>query len=226
MRHTNRRSLAVFYRPGRGPVLRDAPGDDGTGTGSGEGGTGNTDKDGDGEPGESETDTTDWKAEAARLKADSDKNKADAEKWKALSRKNEKDKKDAAKAGLSDAEKAIEDARASSAKETAQTYGRRLALAEFKAAAAGKVDLGDLIDDLDMSKFVDEDGEVDVDAIKARVDKYAARNGKPKAKAGKSGGEFNGGSGAGVPITEDQLAKMTPAEVAKAYSEGKLKHLM
>jgi hypothetical protein len=41
-----------------------------------------------------------------------------------------------------------------------------------------------------------------------------------------SGGEFTGGSGAGTPITEAQLAQMSQAEIAKAYAEGKLKHLL
>jgi len=45
----------------------------------------------------------------------------------------------------------------------------------------------------------------------------------PPARAG---GEFSGGPGAGAPITEDQLAKMSPAETAKAYAEGRLSHLM
>lgn len=44
--------------------------------------------------------------------------------------------------------------------------------------------------------------------------------------AGKSGGEFNGGSGAGTPITEEQLARMNPDEITKAFGEGKLKHLL
>lgn len=42
----------------------------------------------------------------------------------------------------------------------------------------------------------------------------------------RSGGEFTGGTGAGAPITEAQLAAMSPEEITKAYSEGKLAHLM
>lgn len=42
----------------------------------------------------------------------------------------------------------------------------------------------------------------------------------------RSGGEFTGGSGAGAPITEEQLAKMTPDQISKAYEEGRLKHLL
>ncbi|MER7619438.1 hypothetical protein ABT361_47600, partial [Nonomuraea wenchangensis] len=41
-----------------------------------------------------------------------------------------------------------------------------------------------------------------------------------------SGGEFAGAPGEGQPITEAQLANMTPEQIAKAYADGKLKHLM
>lgn len=41
-----------------------------------------------------------------------------------------------------------------------------------------------------------------------------------------SGADFPGGGGAGVPITEAQLAQMSQADIAKAYAEGKLAHLL
>jgi hypothetical protein len=41
-----------------------------------------------------------------------------------------------------------------------------------------------------------------------------------------SGAEFPGGNGAGTPITEGQLAQMTPEQIAQAMSEGKLAHLL
>lgn len=41
-----------------------------------------------------------------------------------------------------------------------------------------------------------------------------------------SGGEFTGAPGEGTPITEEQLDRMTPEQIAKAYADGKLKHLM
>jgi hypothetical protein len=42
----------------------------------------------------------------------------------------------------------------------------------------------------------------------------------------RSGGEFPGGTGAGTPITEQQLAAMTSDQIAEAYAAGKLAHLM
>ncbi|GAA0969791.1 hypothetical protein GCM10009555_017560 [Acrocarpospora macrocephala] len=53
----------------------------------------------------------------------------------------------------------------------------------------------------------------------------AAEEKKPKP-APVSGGEFTGGSGEGGPITEEQLARMTPDQIAAAFKAGKLKHLM
>lgn len=41
-----------------------------------------------------------------------------------------------------------------------------------------------------------------------------------------SGGEFGGSPGEGQPITEEQLSRMTPEQIAKAYEAGKLSHLM
>lgn len=165
----------------------------------------------------SETDTTDWKAEA--------------QKWQALSRKNQDyaraaDEKiaNAAKASMTEAEKAIADAELRGKQTAAKDYSTRLAAAEFKAAVAAKgLDLGDALDLIDTSRFAGEDGTVDADAIKAAVAKVAKVLGP---QAGKSGGEFTGGTGAGNPITEEQMRKMSPEERVKALEAGLLKHLM
>lgn len=167
-------------------------------------------------------DTTDWKA---KYEAE----QAEAAKWKAMSRKVEdklKAKNDeAAKASMTESEKATADAEAKGRKAAAREYGEKLAAAKFETAAAkAGVDLGELMEDLSMSRFVDDDGEIDSEAIAKAVKKFAKL--APKPSAGKSGGEFTGGSGAGPAITEEQLARMSPAEIQKAYDAGKLKHLM
>lgn len=152
--------------------------------------------------------------------------------WKAMARKWEKLAKGNAKAteeletlrkkSMTDQEKAVADAKAAGLAEAASTYGSKLAAAELRAAAATKgVDLSSIGDLIDSSKFVGEDGEVDSDAIKKTVDKLAKSLGGSK----RSGGDFNGGNGAGQ-ITEAQLAQMSPDDISKAFSEGKLKHLM
>jgi hypothetical protein len=126
---------------------------------------------------------------------------------------------------MSDAEKATAEAEAKGRKAAAREYGEKLAASKFDAAAAkAQLDLGELLEDLNMSRFVNDDGEVDDDAIKTAVKKFAKL--APGKSAGKSGAEFTGGSGAGQPITEEQLRKMTPDQIAKAHDEGKLSHLL
>ena len=74
-----------------------------------------------------------------------------------------------------EAERAVAKARDEGRAEALKAAGMRLAAAEFRAAAAGKIaDPAALIDHLDLSKFVTEDGEPDVEAIKAVVDKLGA----------------------------------------------------
>ncbi|MEU6858834.1 hypothetical protein AB0B28_08175 [Glycomyces sp. NPDC046736] len=156
-------------------------------------------------------DGTDWKAEAR--------------KWEKLAKDNKNATEKLAKleaAAMSDQEKAVAAAKADGLAEAAKTYGSRLAAAELKAAAAAKgVDLSAIGDLIDSSKFVGADGEVDSTAIKSAVDKLAKTFTGPK----RSGGDFNGGNGAGQ-ITREQLAQMSPKDIAKAHAEGKLSHLM
>lgn len=75
------------------------------------------------------------------------------------------------------AEQRADDAR-KAAEERAATATQRVAKAEIKAALSGVVDNPDLIiDDLNLGKFVDQDGEVDAAAIDALRTKYAALGG-------------------------------------------------
>ena len=119
-----------------------------------------------------ETEATDWKAEA--------------EKWQALARKNEdraKANATAAKelekvraASMSEAEKAAAEAEQRGRSAALAEGATRLARAEFRAAAAGRVDKDTLdayLEDVDLKKFVREDGEPDEKAIEARVKKLA-----------------------------------------------------
>lgn len=155
--------------------------------------------------------------------------KAEARKWEKLAKENRNaatELEKLRKEHMTDQEKAVAEAEAKGRTAAAKDYGTKLAKAEFKAAvAAAGVDLGDAADLIDATQFVDDQGEVDEAAIKKAVAKLAKLAPKP-AGASRSGGEFPGGTGAGTPITEDQLAKMSPDEITKAYGEGKLKHLL
>lgn len=77
-----------------------------------------------------------------------------------------------AAASKTDVEKAQEAATAAEAR--AAAAAERVARAEVKAALAGVVDNADaIVEDLNLSKFVTDDGEVDASAVKALRDKYA-----------------------------------------------------
>lgn len=71
--------------------------------------------------------------------------------------------------------KAREEASQQARTEALTTVGQRLVKAEFKAEAAGRVkDLDAVLEDLNLVKFLGEDGEPDSKAIKAAVARLAA----------------------------------------------------
>lgn len=78
-----------------------------------------------------------------------------------------------AQASKTDAERATE--RASAAEARAEAATQRVARAEIKAALAGLVESPDsIIEDLNLARFVSDDGDVNDDAIAALKSKYAA----------------------------------------------------
>lgn len=140
-------------------------GSEGTSTGDGDNGTKGAGQDGGG-------DTTDWKAEA--------------EKWQSQARKHEdrwkqnataaKELEELKKRSMSDQEKAVAEAKNAGQAEAMKVYGRRLVDAEVRAAVADRqVDVDALLDGLDRSRFLGEDGEPDSKAIKAWVDRIAPK---------------------------------------------------
>ncbi|MFE5658367.1 hypothetical protein ACFQ9H_19520 [Streptomyces sp. NPDC056517] len=154
------------------PILGGAPddGDDGD----------DTDGDQDDDADDSDTDDT----------GDDDKadHKAEAAKYKALSRKHEERAKANAAAvkelarlkreGMSDVEKKVDEAVAAARAEERTRAGERVARSAFLAAAKGRLDNAkDVLDDINLRRYVDDDGEVDQDAIDKLVDKLAPAKG-------------------------------------------------
>lgn len=85
------------------------------------------------------------------------------------------------KSQLTEAEKAIEAARGEARTATLKEVGVRLARAQLsEAAAKADVNLSDVLEDLDLTKFVGEDGEPDTKRIGATVDRFKALAGPPK----------------------------------------------
>jgi hypothetical protein len=107
------------------------------------------------------------------------------------------DKERAAKANSATTPDApdIEAARKAGREEAQQEYGIRLASAEVRTALTGIVPedrLGEVVEDLNLARYVGEDGEPDADAIKALREKYQsllgpARKTTAKVNHGRSG---------------------------------------
>lgn len=101
------------------------------------------------------------------------------------------DLKKKADAAMSEQEKAVAEAEQRGRSVALQAVGSRLAKAEFKAAAAGKLSdeaLGGFLEYVDVAKFLDDDGEPDTKAIAAAIKKLSGA-----AINGGSNGSYDGG---------------------------------
>lgn len=86
------------------------------------------------------------------------------------------DLKKRAAAAMTEQERAVAEAEQRGAKSATDKVSARLVRAEFRAAAANRVDpdaLAAYLEDVDLRKFVGDDGEPDVKAIEARIGKLA-----------------------------------------------------
>lgn len=108
--------------------------------------------------------------------------KAEAEKWQVLARKHEERAKanaDKAKgydelkrSQMTEQEKAVQSARDEARTEALRESAPRLVSAEFRAAAAGRLtsdQVAELIEDLDLSKYLTDSGEVDIERVAKKV---------------------------------------------------------
>jgi len=107
---------------------------------------------------------------------------------------------------LSEASKTA-DQRAQEALNAAQAKAdaamQRMARAEVKAALAGVVeDPESIIEDLNLARFVSDDGDVDNDAINALKSKYATFSGRRAPRPDPSQASGANGSHAATPATE------------------------
>lgn len=94
---------------------------------------------------------------------------------------------------MTPSEKALDDARRQGREEERTAQAPRLVKAEFRAMAAGRtingqpVDLDALLEDVDLTKYLKDDGDVDTAKVTARLDKLAP------LQEGQGGGRQNGG---------------------------------
>ncbi|MFD5838216.1 hypothetical protein ACFWHV_32405 [Streptomyces collinus] len=189
-RHARTGQLALGWRkprPGETgpqpifPILGGAPdnGDGGddtddsdTGGGGDDGGDGDQGDDGDGDGDEWQSVIDGWKAEGLKPKQIAERLAA-SRKWETRAKKNSGAAEELARIkreGMSETEAAVAAARA----EERVKGGERIARSSFLAAAKGRIaDPKAVVEEINLRKYVDDDGEVDDDAIAALVDKLA-----------------------------------------------------
>ena len=128
--------------------------------------------------GEQQTDHTDWKANARTWESRARQNKADLDAATA-------ELNTLRESTLSDAEKAVEQARQESRAETIREMSGRMVrthlVAGLTARGLSEDDANAEVDDLDLAKFVTESGEVDTVKVNARLQR--ARTATPGASS-------------------------------------------
>lgn len=125
---------------------------------------------------------------------------------------------------VADVEKVVE----AKAAEIAAQYQAKVAAAEIKAAAVGKVidvDLVASLPEFNPTNFLTESGEVDQVKVAEAIDglvtskPYLAAQGQGVKGAG-DGGARNGSTPS--QLTRTDLSRMTPEEIRQAHDEGRL----
>lgn len=133
------------------------------------------------------------RSEAAKYRTEAKAAKTEADKFRQSS--------------MSEADKAIADARTAGRTEAVTEFGKRLARTEFDAIAGRRnadFDTASALEWVDLSRFVGDDGEPDAKAIKAAVERLvpAPANGPPS---------FDGGPRNSAPASQDMNAMLRAA---------------
>lgn len=140
---------------------------------------------------------------------------AEVEKWKAAARKHEdrakanaaaaKELETVRAASMTEQERAVAEAVAQSRASTLAEVGSHLAAAEVRIVAAGRLDdsqLGTLLDGIDLTKFLHEDGTVDAEKVTSFVDGIAP---KPTEPSGFTPVDLGQGARGGPALNSDPL---------------------
>lgn len=159
--------------------------------------------------------------------------KAEVDKWKHLAQEHEKRAKgnsaaakeleELRKSQMTEQEKAVAEAKASARSEALAELSAKLVGAEIRAALTGIVpDPAAIIEDLNLSRYVTESGDVDAKQVEALKAKYAAlANAKPQTPKVPSGPRSDGKSGE-VYTSREQLKNLAPEMVMAAHREGRI----
>lgn len=129
-------------------------------------------------------------------------------------------------AQMSDQERAVADAVARGRAEAASEFAERLAVAKIEARLAGVVpDPTAIVEDLNVSKYLTDDGQVDVDKIEALRERYVSLIPQtvttPSVPTGPRGGDATSWTLERV----QRLSKTNPEQVEAARQRGDLDHL-
>lgn len=178
--------------------------------------------------------TTDVVEDESPELSETDKLQAEVDKWKSLSRKNEqqakanlaaaKELEEIKKSQLTDTEKLIEQTKEETALSVRREFATKLVDAELKSQLNGKVlDAGALLS-FDKSTFIQDDGNIDSEAIQSWVEAHSKTTDTPAPDLGQ-GNRGKNPSKAQI-RSRDELSNMTPAEILQARQEGRLDTLM
>lgn len=159
---------------------------------------------------------------------------SEVEKWKALSKKNEqmaRANKDAAKeldqlkkSQLSDTERLIESTKDETRLAVRMEFAEKLVDAELKSSLIGRVLEGNALLDFNKSKFIDDDGNVDSEAIEVWVDAHSTKTDVPKPDLGQ--GARGSVSSLAQIRSRDELNNMSSKDILAARKDGRLDALM
>lgn len=131
----------------------------------------------------------------------------EAAKYRTEARKAAADLDKARTSSLTDAERAVAEAKAAGRTEAATEFGKRLARTEFDALAGRRnadFDTASALEYVDLSRFVDDNGEPDTRAIRAAVERLV-----PEAQSGPP--SFDGGTRTTPPAGADMNALLRQA---------------
>lgn len=157
---------------------------------------------------EQKVETTEKLTPPPELQAIIDKERTNAKEAEKARKALEKELADLRQQSMTDTEKAIEQARSESRAAALAEVGGKVARAEIRAAAVGRLDqaaLDVLIDGLNLAKFLDEDGEVDTAKVAAFVDGIAPKADEEEKPAGFP--DLGQGARTATPLNGDPLLR-------------------
>lgn len=135
-----------------------------------------------------------------------------------------KELEDARKAQLSETERLVEQTKDDTVKAVRLEYAEKMVESELKGQLKGRSIAGDAILDFDKSSFIDDDGNIDSDAIATWVDTHSNTLDTPKPDLGQGARGQKGGLAA--IRSRDELSTMSPDEILSARKDGRLDALM